>query len=49
MGMVYSCLTEYMPSNGERQNPGDGGDSQMEKSGGVAQVSGVDMRAGAVG
>ena len=33
MGMVYSCLTEYMPSNGERQNPGDGGDSQMAKRG----------------
>ena len=48
MGMVYSCLTEYMPSNGERQNPGDDGDSQMAKRR-VAQLAGVDMRAGAVG
>ena len=50
MGMVYSCLTEHMPSKrGTAEAGGDDGDSQMAKRGGVAQLAGVDMRAGAVG
>ena len=45
---VFIFLPSMCHQNGERQKPGDDGDSQMAKRG-VAQLAGVDMRAGAVG
>ena len=46
---VFMFDRAHAIKTGNGRSRGDDGDSQMAKRGGVAQLAGVDMRAGAVG